>query len=105
MTGAAVVGAVAGAATGEVATGAAGARTAGAAVVGAVAGAATGEVATGAAGAAIGAVRDAFGERSSTGAAVGMDAQATPSAATIAASMSGRDIPSQRKTTFKSIPP
>src|SRR5258708_38495287 len=49
--------------------------------------------------------RDAFGERSSTGAAVGVDAQPAPSPATNAASMRGREISPQRKTMFKPKPP
>src|SRR6266850_2062295 len=72
--------------------GAAGAVPTGAAVVGVATGATAG-------------ARDAFGERSSTGAAVGVDAQPAPSAATNAASMSGRENSPQRKTIVKPKPP
>ena len=86
----------------------AGAVAAGPVVAGAVA---AGAVATGApvtgalAGAAAGAGRDAFGERSSTGAAVCFDAQPAPSIAITAASINGREIFWQRQTIIKSKPP
>ena len=66
----------------------------------------TGAAVTGtAAGGAAGAGRDAFGERSSTGAALCLDAQPAPSPAINAASISGDEKFWQRETMIKLRPP
>jgi hypothetical protein len=52
-----------------------------------------------------GAVWDGFVERSSTGAAVCVEAQPAPNIATNAANARGSEISSQEKAHFKSIPP
>ena len=52
-----------------------------------------------------GEVWDEFAERSSTGAAVCVEAQPAPNIATNAASASGSEISSQDKTHLKSLPP